>query len=105
MAEPVRIGEVLAGLPGLADHLAVVRLLAAWPAIAGPGAARSRADALDDGVLQVAVGSAGWLHRLRLEEPALLARCRALAPAVTVRAIRFRLESLADPGADGREAR
>jgi hypothetical protein len=95
MAEPVRVGELLAGFPGVAERLAEARLLAAWPEIAGPAAARSRAEGLEDGVLQVAVESSGWLHRLTLEEPGLVTRCRAIAPAVTVRAIRFRLAPLA----------
>ncbi len=91
MTEPVRVGEVLATLPGMAERLAEARLVAAWPEIAGPAAARSRAEGVDGGVLQVAVDSSGWLHRLRLEEARLLARCRAAAPASNVRAIRFRL--------------
>jgi len=91
MTEPVRVGEVLAALPGVAERLAEARLVAAWPEVAGPAAARSRAEAVEASVLHVAVDSAGWLHRLRLDEARLLDRCRALAPAVAVRAIRFHL--------------
>ena len=91
MTEPVRVGEVLATLPGMAERLAEARLVAAWPEIAGPAAARSRAEGVDGGVLQVAVDSSGWLHRLSVEESQLLARCRAAVPASNVRAIRFRL--------------
>src|SRR5581483_11266164 len=94
MAEPVRVGELLAGVPGLAPRLGEARLLAAWPRLAGPAAARTRADGVEDGVLRIAVDSAGWLHRLTLEGPALLARCRAAAPDVPLRAIRFHLASL-----------
>ena len=97
MGEPVRVGDLLIALPGVAERLAEVRLLAAWPELAGPGGARSRAESVEDGVLQVAVASSGWLHRLTLDEPALLTRCRAVAPAVTLRAIRFRLAPLAEP--------
>jgi len=97
MGEPVRVGDLLAALPGVAERLAEARLLAAWPELAGPGGARSRAESVEDGVLHVAVASSGWLHRLTLDEPALLIRCRAVAPAVSVRAIRFRLASLAGP--------
>lgn len=93
MTEPVRVGEVLAAIPGVAERLAEARLVAAWPDVAGPAASRSRAEAVEAGVLQVAVDSPGWLHRLRLDEPRLLACCRALAPAVSLRAIRFRLAS------------
>ena len=98
MAEPVRVRDLLEALPGVAERLAEARLLAAWPEIAGPAAARSRAEAVEEGVLRVAVDSSGWLHHLTLDEPALLARCRAAVPTTALRAIRFRLASLAPPG-------
>jgi hypothetical protein len=89
VTEPVLVGELLAGaVPGLAERLAEARLIAAWPAIAGPAAPRSRAERVEGGCLHVAVDSSGWLHRLTLEEPALLERCRAIRD---VRAIRFHL--------------
>jgi predicted nucleic acid-binding Zn ribbon protein len=94
MSEPVRVGTLLSALPGLAPRLAEARLVAAWAEIAGPAAVRSRAESLEGGVLRVAVASSGWLHRLGLEEAALLARCRALVPAADVRAIRFHLAPL-----------
>ncbi len=98
MAEPVRVGELLQSLPGLHDRLAEARLVASWPAIAGAAGARSRAETVDEGMLQVAVESSGWLHRLTLEEPRLTARCREIA---AIRGIRFRLASLPDAGASG----
>lgn len=89
MGEPVRVRDLLAALPGLGERLAAARLLHAWPQVAGPdAAARSRAEAVEDGCLRVAVDSSGWLHRLTLEEPDLLARCREIAP---IRVIRFHL--------------
>lgn len=88
MAEPTRVGNLLGAVPRLGERLAEARLLAAWPSLAGPGGARSRAEAVEDGCLLVAVDGSGWLHRLTLETPALLERCRAVAP---VRAIRYRL--------------
>jgi predicted nucleic acid-binding Zn ribbon protein len=91
MSDPIRVGEVLATLPGMAERLAEARLLAVWPKIAGPAAARSRAETIEGGVLQVSVDSSGWLHRLTLDEPRLLARLHAAAPASGIRAIRFRL--------------
>jgi hypothetical protein len=99
MAEPVRVGELLVNLPGLEDWLAQARLIAAWPTIAGPAAARSRAEVVEQGILQVAVDGSGWLHRLTLEEPRLIARCREIA---AIRAIRFRLAP--PPGAAARAA-
>ena len=96
MTDPVRVGEVLAALPGVAERLAEARLVGAWAEVAGLAAARSRAEGVDDGVLHVSVDSPGWLHRLRLDEARLLGRCRALMPAVTLRAIRFRLASPSD---------
>ena len=39
----------------------------------------------------IAVDSSGWLHRLTLEEPRLLLRCREAVPDVALRAIRFHL--------------
>ena len=36
MAEPVRVGELLAALPGLAARLAEAQLLGRWPELAGP---------------------------------------------------------------------
>lgn len=88
MAEPVRVGELLAALPGMRGRLAEARLLRAWPDIAGPAGARSRAEGVDAGILHVAVDTPGWLHRLRLEEGDLLGRCRSIAD---VHAIRFHL--------------
>ncbi len=89
MGEPVRVGEVLRVMPGLADRLGAVRLLAAWPGIAGAAAPRTRAERVEGGCLYVAVESSGWLHRLTVEEPRLLARCRHVLP--DVRAIRLYL--------------
>jgi predicted nucleic acid-binding Zn ribbon protein len=95
MAEPIRVGELLATVPGLAERLAQARLLAAWPEIVGPAASRTRAERVEGGCLHVAVDSSGWLHRLTLEEPVLLQRCRMLAE---VHAIRFHLAPVtADP--------
>ena len=94
MAEPIRIGHLLGSLPGMTERLAELRLLQAWPSIAGMAAPRSRAERVEAGVLHVAVESSGWLHRLGLEEAVLLGRCRAIAE---VRAIRFHL---APRGAD-----
>ena len=91
MSDPVRVGEVLSSLPGMAERLAEARLVAAWPDIAGPAAARSRAEGVEGGVLEVAVASSGWLHRLHLEEDRLLARAHAVAPDCGIRAIRFHL--------------
>ena len=96
MAEPVRVGKLLSCLPGLDDRLAEARLLASWPGIAGAAAARSRAETVDQGVLQVSVDSSGWLHRLTLEEARLIARCREIA---AIRGIRFRLAPSSDLGA------
>ena len=96
MAEPVRVGVLLGGLPGLRDRMAEAQLIETWPSIAGAAAARSRAEGVDQGVLQVAVDSSGWLHRLTLEEPRLIARCREIA---AIRSIRFRLAPPADPAA------
>lgn len=92
MAEPVRVGDLLSRVPGLAERMAEARLIEAWPSLAGPAASRSRAEAVDHGCLSVAVDSSGWLHRLTLEEPELLARCRAIAD---IRAIRFFLAPVA----------
>ena len=96
MAEPVRVGTLLGSLPGLNDRLAEARLVETWPVIAGPAGARSRAEGVDQGVLQIAVDSSGWLHRLTLEESQLIARCREIA---AIRAIRFRLAPPPDPAA------
>jgi hypothetical protein len=98
----VRVGEVLAALPGMASRLAEARLVAHWPELAGPAAGRSRAAYVEAGVLHVLVDSSGWLHRLTLEADTLLARCRTVAD---VRAIRFHLaprpESPPDPAVRG----
>jgi hypothetical protein len=94
VAEPVRVGDLLGSLPGLNDRLAEARLVETWPEIAGPASARSRAEGVEQGVLHVRVDSSGWLHRLTLEEPRLITRCREIA---AIRAIRFRLASPRDP--------
>jgi hypothetical protein len=105
VAEPVRVGELLGHLPGLGEWLAEARVVAAWPAIAGAAGRRSWAEGVDQGMLQVAVESSGWLHRLTLEEPRLLARCREIAP---IRGIRFRMApargSVAAPVVEGEES-
>jgi predicted nucleic acid-binding Zn ribbon protein len=93
MGEPVRVGELLGTVPGLAERLGQVRLLAAWSAIAGPAASRTRAERIEGGCLHVLVDSSGWLHRLTLETPVLLARCQAVAE---VQAIRFHLAPVAE---------
>jgi predicted nucleic acid-binding Zn ribbon protein len=102
VAEPVRVGELLAALPGLAARLAEAQLLGRWPELAGPAARRSRAAHVEAGVLHVFVETSGWLHRLTLETDALLARCRTITD---VRAIRFHLaprpESPPDPPVRG----
>jgi hypothetical protein len=98
VTEPVRVGDLLGSLPGLRDRLAEARLVEVWPAIAGAAGARSRAEGVAQGVLQIAVDSSGWLHRLTLEEPQLIARCREIA---AIRGIRFRLAPLSKPGARG----
>jgi hypothetical protein len=100
--EPVRVGTLLGSLPGLSDRLAEARLVETWPAIAGAAGARSRAEAVEQGVLQVAVDSSGWLHRLTLEEPGLIARCREIA---AIRGIRFRLAPRSDPASPEARAR
>jgi hypothetical protein len=81
-------------MPGLRDRMAEVRLVKSWSMIAGPAGLRSRAEGVEQGVLQVAVDSSGWLHRLTLEEPRLIARCREIA---AIRSIRFRLAPPPDP--------
>lgn len=99
MADPTRVRELVLALPGMAEHRARARLLASWPEIAGAAAARTRAERVEAGVLHVTVDGSGWLHRLTLEEAALLTRCRAIAD---VRAIRFHVASgpgPADPAA------
>jgi hypothetical protein len=90
------VGELLGAVPGLHDRLAEARLIEAWPVIAGAAVARSRAEGVDQGVLQISVDSSGWLHRLTLEEPRLIARCREIA---AIRGIRFRLAPLPDTAA------
>jgi Dna[CI] antecedent DciA-like protein len=96
VAEPVRVGVLLESLPGMSDRLAEARLVKTWSIIAGPAGARSHAEGVEQGVLQVAVDSSGWLHRLTLEEPRLLTRCREIA---AIRAIHFRLAPPSDPAA------
>jgi predicted nucleic acid-binding Zn ribbon protein len=91
VTEPTRVRDLLAQVPGLTARLREAGLVRVWPEIAGPGAARSRAEGLEAGVLQVSVDSSGWLHRLTLEAPRLLAACHAIAPEVPVHAIRFQL--------------
>jgi predicted nucleic acid-binding Zn ribbon protein len=102
MAEPVRVGQLLGTLPGMATRLAEARLVARWPELAGPAGARSRAAHVEAGVLHVLVESSGWLHRLTLEADTLLARCRTVTD---VRAIRFHLAprpaSAPDPASRG----
>ena len=98
MSEPVRVGHLLPGLPGLAERLAEARLVAAWPQIAGAAAGRSRAESIEGGWLHVSVETSGWLHRLTVEAPRLTEQCRAL---LDIRGIRFRLVAPAAPEGGG----
>ena len=98
MSVPVRVGDLLPGLPGLADRLAEARLVAAWPGIAGAAASRSRAEGVDGGWLHVSVDTSGWLHRLTVEAPRLTEQCRAL---LDIRGIRFRLAAPTAPEGGG----
>jgi predicted nucleic acid-binding Zn ribbon protein len=92
VAQPVRVGALLGALvPGLDARLAERRLVESWPTLAGPAAARTRADGVESGVLHVRVDSPAWLHRLTLEEATLVARCSQVA---AIRAIRFHLAPL-----------
>jgi hypothetical protein len=99
VAEPVRIGQLLAGVAGLAGPMAEARLVRLWPSLVGPAGRRAHAQHVEHGILHVAVEGSGWLHRLTAEHDALLARCRTVAD---IRAIRFHVASPAGgrpPGA------
>ncbi len=61
-----------------------------WPEVAGEAVARhARARSVDDGVLCVAVDSAGWMTQLTYLKPQLVARLNQRAGRRVVRDIRF----------------
>jgi hypothetical protein len=75
---------------GRAQELLEPRAIVAWADVAGPRvAARTRAEALRNGVLTVRVDGAAWLHELTYLKADLLARLNEHLGGGAARDIRF----------------
>jgi predicted nucleic acid-binding Zn ribbon protein len=85
------VDRLLRGL-GIATEVARVGAVDAWPAVAtaafGADAATTRAVAIDDATLVVAVPTSAWASEIRLRETELVAALRRSAPSSGIRAIR-----------------
>ncbi len=76
--EPQRVSELV---PQVLDELGLgaassaVRLLRVWDSVLGERFARHcRADGIRNGVLYALVRDSGWMQRIQLERPRILAR-------------------------------
>ena len=85
------VDRLLRGL-GIATDVARVAALDRWPAVArevlGDDADVTRAIAVDDGTLIVAVPTSAWAAEIRLREATLLGGLTRAAPASGIRVIR-----------------
>jgi predicted nucleic acid-binding Zn ribbon protein len=82
---PRAVGDLLAtAVPQLSARLTETRIGRAWSSLVGADVARrARPQALQAGVLVVAVDNSPWLHELTLRAPELLAAIRARFADVT----------------------
>jgi len=85
------VGRLLRGL-GIATEVARASAVDAWPVVAaaafGEDAVATRAVAIDDATLVVAVPTSAWASEIRLREHELLGALARSAPASGIRAIR-----------------
>jgi hypothetical protein len=89
---PVHVKHVLsAAIPGMREHLAEEAIRMDWRRLCGPEFAhRSRAGALNNGVLEVIVDNSACLHEMKLRAGDVLEALQALhGPAVS--SLRFSL--------------
>jgi hypothetical protein len=83
-----------------APELLEARAIVAWGDVAGPRvAARTRGEALRNGVFTVRVDGAAWLHELTYLKADLLARLNGHLGGRPVRELRFRPGSVPPPPA------
>lgn len=77
---------------GLSPAAAAVRLIAVWDAALGlEFAPHCRPDGMRNGVIQARVRDSGWMQRLQLEKPRLLARIREALGEPDIVELRFRV--------------
>lgn len=85
------VGRLLRGL-GIATEVARAGAVDAWPAVAvaafGEDAASTRAVAIDDATLVVAVPTSAWASEIRLRERELIGALARSAPSSGIRSIR-----------------
>ncbi len=76
--KPQRLGELVPRVldeVGLGAASNAVRLLRVWDAVLGePFARHCRPDGIRNGVLYALVRDSGWMQRIQLEKPRILAR-------------------------------
>ena len=85
------VGRLLRGL-GIASDVARAGAIDAWPAVAlaafGADGNATRAVAIDEATLVVAVPTPAWASEIRLRERELIAALARRAPATDIRSIR-----------------
>jgi len=96
--EPQRVGELVPLVLdeiGLGAASSAVRLLRVWDAALGEGFARHcRPDGIRNGVLYARVRDSGWMQRIQLEKPRILARIEEAVGEPLVRDLRLRVGPL-----------
>ncbi len=82
---------------GLGATSVAARLLQVWDGALGEGLSpHCRPDGLRNGIIHARVRDSGWMQRLQLEKPRILARIASTLGGDAARELRFRLGPL-DP--------
>ena len=96
--QPQKVGELL---PRLLDEIGLspasqgMRLLKVWDAAVGPLLSpHCRPEGIRSGVLQATVRDSGWMQRVQLEKPRILARIKQLLDDAGVSDLRLRVGPL-----------
>jgi len=100
LREPQRVSELVPQVldeVGLGAASSAVRLLRVWDAALGEAFARHcRPDGIRNGVLYARVRDSGWMQRIQLEKPRILARIEEAVGEPLAQDLRLRIGTL-DP--------
>ncbi len=96
--EPQRVNELVPQVLdeiGLGAASSAARLLRVWDAALGEGfASHCRPDGIRNGVLYARVRDSGWMQRIQLEKPRILARIEEAVGEPLARDLRLRIGPL-----------
>lgn len=99
--QPQAVGELIPRVleeVGLGATSTAVALLRVWDSALGEQLApHCRPDGIRRGVIQARVRDSGWMQRLQLEKPLILARLRNALGPDAFQDLRFRVGSVEDP--------